>query len=201
MPISKERFAQGITSQQFIDQIEKNRERFEQNLEETTSIFTDEDRAFFKEHPVSIAAIAEDWCTDVVQFLPPIIKLAEEVPSITLRIFLRDQNLDLMDQYLKEGKFRSIPAFVIYDADWNELGHFNERPSEVTQEMAKETLRFAQDNSDLEGIHRTVDNMPPETYAAVRANSAKFRWDNMLRWNRVFIEEIKSIAGGAKVGA
>jgi hypothetical protein len=201
MPISKERFAQGITSQQFIDQIEKNSERFEQNFAETPQIFTDEDRAFFKQHPVSIAAIAEDWCTDVVQFLPPIIKLAEEVPSITLRIFLRDQNLDLMDQYLKDGEFRSIPAFIIYDADWNELGHFNERPAEVTQEMAKETRRFALDNSDLEGINRTVDNMPPETYAAVRANSAKFRWDNMLRWNRIFLDEIKSIAGGAAVSA
>jgi hypothetical protein len=201
MPISKERFAQGLTGQQFIDLIEKNRERFEQNLKETTAIFTDEDRAFFAEHPVSIAAIAEDWCTDVVQFLPPIIKLAEEVPSITLRIFLRDQNLDLMDQYLKEGKFRSVPTFIIYDADWNELGHFNERPAAVTQEMAKETRRFEHDNSELEGINRTVDNMPPETYAAVRANSAKFRWDSMLAWNRMFLEEIKSIAAGATVRA
>jgi hypothetical protein len=201
MPISKERFAQGLTGQQFIDLIEKNRERFEQNLKETTAIFTDEDRAFFAEHPVSIAAIAEDWCTDVVQFLPPIIKLAEEVPSITLRIFLRDQNLDLMDQYLKEGKFRSVPTFIIYDADWNELGHFNERPGAVTQEMAKETRRFEHDNSELEGINRTVDNMPPETYAAVRANSAKFRWDSMLAWNRIFLEEIKSIAAGATVRA
>jgi hypothetical protein len=201
MPISKERFAQGLTGQQFIDLIEKNRERFEQNLKETTAIFTDEDRAFFAEHPVSIAAIAEDWCTDVVQFLPPIIKLAEEVPSITLRIFLRDQNLDLMDQYLKEGKFRSVPTFIIYDADWNELGHFNERPAAVTQEMAKETRRFEHDNSELEGINRTVENMPPETYAAVRANSAKFRWDSMLAWNRIFLEEIKSIAAGATVRA
>ncbi|HEX3724110.1 MAG TPA: thioredoxin family protein [Nitrolancea sp.] len=201
MPISKERFAQGLTGQQFIDVIDKNRERFEQNFAETPAIFTDEDRAFFAEHPVSIAAIGEDWCTDVVQFLPPIIKLAEEVPSITLRIFLRDQNLDLMDQYLKEGEFRSIPTFVIYDADWNELGHFNERPAAVTQEMAKETRRYALENSDLEGINRTVENMPSETQAKIRANSARFRWDSMLAWNRIFLDEIKAIAGGAKVGA
>jgi len=201
MPITKERFAQGLTGQQFIEVIDKNRERFEQNFKETTAIFTDDDRAFFAEHPVSIAAIGEDWCTDVVQFLPPIIKLAEEVPSITLRIFLRDQNLDLMDQYLKEGKYRSIPTFVVYDADWNELGYFNERPAAVTQEMAKETRRFALENSDLEGINRTVENMPEETQLKIRANSARFRWDSMLAWNRIFLDEIKSIAGGARVGA
>jgi hypothetical protein len=43
--------------------------------------------------------------------------------------------------------------------------------------------------------------MPPETQAKIRANSARFRWDSMLAWNRIFLDEIKAIAGGAKVGA
>lgn len=200
MPISQDRFAEGLTAQQFIDQMTKNRERFEQNLMETTAIITEDDRAFFAEHPVSIAAIAEDWCTDVIQFLPPVIKLAEAC-DLTLRVFLRDQNHDLIDQYLKQGEFRSIPVFVLYDADWNELGHFIERPASVTQEMAKESRRFALDNGHLEGVNRSYENMPDETRTLVRENSARFRWDNMLAWNRTFIDEIKSIAASAKAGA
>lgn len=200
MPISQDRFAEGLTAQQFIDQMTKNRERFEQNLMETTAIITEDDRAFFAEHPVSIAAIAEDWCTDVIQFLPPVIKLAEAC-DLPLRVFLRDQNHDLIDQYLKQGEFRSIPVFVLYDADWNELGHFIERPASVTQEMAKESRRFALDNGHLEGVNRSYENMPDETRTLVRENSARFRWDNMLAWNRTFIDEIKSIAASAKAGA
>lgn len=199
MPISRERFADGLTAQQFVEQMTRNRERFEDNLEKTTAVFTDDDQSFFSEHPVSIAAIAEDWCTDVVQFLPPAIKLAEQY-GVALRIFLRDQNHDLIDQYLKEGKYRSIPVFVLYDADWNELGHFNERPPSVTEAMAAESRRFALENSHLEGFNRAYENMPDETRTLVRENSARFRWGNMLDWNRTFVDEIKTIAASSKTG-
>jgi hypothetical protein len=194
MPISRERFESGLTADQFLNSIEANKERFAENVQANT--FSFDDRRFFNEHPISIAAIGEDWCTDVVQFLPVVIKLAEEVPSVKLRIFKRDENLDLMDQYLNEGKFRSIPTFIIYDADWNELGHYIERPKAVTKMMAEETRRFQQANPDLEGITRTVDNMPEETRKAVRANSARYRWDSMLAWNRIFIDELKDLVAG-----
>ncbi len=47
-----------------------------------------------------------------------------------MRIFLRDANPDLMDQYLKNGLYRSIPVFVFFDEDMNELARFIEqRPS------------------------------------------------------------------------
>ncbi len=199
MPISQERFAEGLTAQQFVDQMTRNQERFQQNLETTSAIFTDEDRKFFTKHPVSIAAIAEDWCTDVIQFLPPVIKLTEAY-DLPLSIFLRDENHDLIDQYLKQGQFRSIPVFVLYDENWNELGHFCERPEAVTQEMAKESRRFALENSDLEGVNRTYENMPDETRALIRENSSRFRWDNMLAWNRIFLDDIKGIAASAKSG-
>jgi hypothetical protein len=197
MPISRERFEQGLTAEQFIERMEVNKERFVDNVKANT--FSFDDRQFFNDHPVSIAALGEDWCTDVIQFLPVVIKLAEEVPAVTLRIFERDENLDLMDQYLKEGSFRSIPTFVVYDGDWNELGHYNERPESVTKKMADETLRFARENPQLEGANRSYENMPDETRQAVRANSARFRWDSMEAWNRIFLDELKALVAG-KVG-
>ncbi|RIK47077.1 MAG: thioredoxin family protein [Chloroflexi bacterium] len=198
MPISKERFATGLTAQEFLDSIELNKEKFLENIEANS--FSDEDLAFFNAHPVSIAALAEDWCTDVVHFLPVVIKLAEQCPAVTLRIFKRDENLDIMDQYLNRGEFRSIPTFIVYDPDWNELGYYSERPAAATAMMAAESTRFARENAHLEGVNRTYDNMPDETRQAVRANSARFRWANMLEWNRIFIDELKAIvAGGVAV--
>jgi thiol-disulfide isomerase/thioredoxin len=192
MGISRERFESGLSVDQFIEEMEVNKEKFIENIE--ANEFTEEDLEFFRNKPLSIAAIGEDWCTDVIQFLPVIAKLEKQVPSLTVKVFKRDDNLDIMDQYLKEGKYRSIPVFVVYDEDWNELGHFIERPAEVTRQMADETRRFAQENPDLEGVNRSYENMPDETRTAVRANSSRFRWDNMLAWNRIFIDELKELA-------
>ena len=192
MPISRERFESGWTAEQFIESMQVNRDKFVENVQANT--FSFDDRRFFNEHPVSIAAIAEDWCPDVIHFLPVVVKLAEEAPSVTLRIFKRDDHLDLMDQYLKDGEFRSVPTFVLYDADWNELGFYNERPAAATRDMAEETVRFAKANPQLEGINRAYANMPDATRELVRANSTNFRWSRMLDWNRVFLDELKALA-------
>ena len=199
MPISRERFEQGLTPEQFIERMEVNKERFVDNIRANT--FSFDDRQFFNDHPVSIAALGEDWCTDVIHFLPVVIKLAEEVPSIELRIFERDENMDLMDQYLKEGKFASIPTFIVMDGDWNELGFYNERPDAVTKLMGAETQRFAKENPQLEGANRSYENMPEETRLAVRANSSNFRWNNMAEWNRIFIEDLKALVSGGVAAA
>lgn len=200
MTISKEQFASGITVDEFVERMEVNKEKFLENIEAFT--LTDEDREFFDANPVSIAAFGEDWCTDVIQFLPVVARIAREVPSVRLSVFERDDNLELMEPYYKEGKYHSIPVFVVYDAGWNELGHFIERPASVTAEMATETRRFAQENAHLEGINRSYENMPDETRQAVRANSSSFRWGNMDTWNRTFVDELKAIvASGARTGA
>jgi thiol-disulfide isomerase/thioredoxin len=199
MPITREQFESGLTAEQFIDRMEVNKERFLDNVQANSLSF--DDRQFFNSRPVSIAAIGEDWCTDVIQFLPVIVKLAEEVPSINLRIFERDENPDIINMYLKDGQFQSIPVFVVYDENWSELGHFIERPAAVTKMMAEETARFARENPQLEGATRSYDKMPDETRAAVRANSSKFRWDNMEAWNRIFLEEFKAIVSGGVTAA
>lgn len=192
MPISRERFNEGLTTDQFVDLMEANKQKFQDNIEANGELFTEEDKQFFRENPVSIAAIGEDWCTDVIHFLPVVARLEREVPEVELRIFQRDKT-ELINDYLNQGEYKSIPVFVFYDRDWNELGHFIERPAQVTEMMAQETRRFAEANPQLEGVDRAYQNMPDETRATVRANSAAFRWGNMLEWNRIFLDEIKEI--------
>jgi thiol-disulfide isomerase/thioredoxin len=191
--ITREQFAEGLDADTYVaEKVEANRDRFLQNISEFE--LTDEDKAFFAEHPISVAAFGEDWCTDVVQFLPVVIKLSKEAPNVDLRIFERDDNVELMTPYLKEGKYQSIPVFVVMDEQWAEKGHFIERPAAVTQKMAEETVRFAKANPDLEGANRSYENMPEATRTAVRANSSDFRWSNAAEWNRIFIDELKALA-------
>lgn len=87
--------------------------------------------------PVRIVVLNEDWCLDAVGSVPYIAKLAQLVPDIDVRIFGRDVNPDLMDAHLTKGG-RSIPAAILYDRDWREMGWWGPRPCEL-QEWVKQT--------------------------------------------------------------
>ena len=73
-------------------------------------------------------ALTEPWCGDSAQCLPCLAVLADSVPGIDLRLLLRDDNLDIMDQFLTDGK-RSIPPLVSFDACGDELFRWGPRPA------------------------------------------------------------------------
>src|SRR4029079_735005 len=58
-----------------------------------------------------------------------------EATGLEMRVFKRDENKDIIAEYLKDGEFESIPVAVFYDADMNELAHFIERPRLANEEM------------------------------------------------------------------
>ena len=125
--VTSERFAQGMTAQQYLDQMSMNKERLLAALGASSLGATD--LQVLERLPATrrILAITEDWCGTALGSLPFVLKLAEATPRIELRIFLRDENPDIMDQYLKGGVYRSIPVYVFFDEHMNELAHFIER--------------------------------------------------------------------------
>jgi hypothetical protein len=64
--------------------------------------------------------LTEGWCGDAAQNIPAIEKSAAASDLIETRYILRDDNLDLMDEYLTEGA-RSIPKLIALDADTHDL--------------------------------------------------------------------------------
>jgi hypothetical protein len=77
-----------------------------------------------------LLVIAEDWCGDASNTVPIVAKLADMIPSFELRVIARDQNPDLMDQYLTDGS-RSIPIIIALNDDFEELGHWGPRPTQL----------------------------------------------------------------------
>ncbi len=147
--MNAEKFAQGLTWAQYVDSIKVNKEKFQQFYDEFQ--VKPEEVEFFKQYnakrgPVKLVVIGEDWCPDVVRGIPVAVRLAEAA-GFELRIFPRDQHLDLMNEYLWRHEFLSIPVFVFFDKDWKELGHWVERPaagykfaSDLNQELSKDNL-------------------------------------------------------------
>src|SRR4029078_9852814 len=99
-------------------QMTRSRERHDRN--EQGLPLSEADLAPFKglKKPVNVLMLAEDWCGDVIANTPIVGRIAAPGDTLTLRVFLRDQNEDLMNQYLKEGKYKSIPTVVFFDEDF-----------------------------------------------------------------------------------
>jgi len=124
--VTKERFAQGLTLSQYVDQMSVNRERFVEALDEVT--IEPEDARVLERLGAArrVLVITEDWCGTCLAEVPFVAKLIEGNPDIEMRFFPRDANLDLMDQYLKKGLYRSIPVFAFFDERMNEVARFLE---------------------------------------------------------------------------
>lgn len=76
--------------------------------------------------------ITEGWCGDSAQILPFINKMAELNSNIELKIIFRDQHPQIMDEFLTDGKSRSIPKVIVLNADSLEvLGSWGPRPIDL----------------------------------------------------------------------
>ena len=125
--VTKERFEQGMTVSEYLDQMTMNKERILAALKSITASPGNVQVLQRRPGTRRILVIPEDWCGAAIASLPYVIKLGEIAPQIEMRIFLRDQNPDLMDQFLKDGRYRSIPVYVFFDEQMNELARFIER--------------------------------------------------------------------------
>ncbi len=139
--ITPARYDLGLTYADFLAGAAINHDKFEFYYK--NSALTQDDLAFFKraaaapDGPARIVAIAEAWCGDVYRELPTIARIAD-VTGMGLRIFLRDENPDMMDEYLSnDGKARAIPVFIFYTEDMRYITHFTERSASAHAELAE----------------------------------------------------------------
>ncbi|WP_372637455.1 thioredoxin family protein [Fodinibius sp.] len=77
--------------------------------------------------------LTEAWCGDAAQNIPVLVRMAEQNDHVNLRLILRDEHPDIMDEYLTNGG-RSIPKLVCLEAETlEELGTWGPRPGEAQQ--------------------------------------------------------------------
>jgi hypothetical protein len=138
--VTPERFVSGFTYQDYIAQVKVNKNQFEKYY--ATGQLSAEDAQFFRkasQAPNGVArmlVLGEDWCPDVFRGLPVMARIAEAA-GIELRMFPRDQNLDIMNEFLNQGKFMSMPVAVFYTKDLRYIGHWIERPASANRERTQ----------------------------------------------------------------
>lgn len=97
-------------------------------------------------------SLTEPWCGDSAQCLPCLEILAETNPNITMRMLLRDENPEVMDRYLTNGK-RGIPLLVALDDSGDELYRWGPRPAVVQGVFDAGTDEGLDKQAKLERIH------------------------------------------------
>ncbi|MGE0597908.1 MAG: thioredoxin family protein [Dehalococcoidia bacterium] len=180
--ITLERFAKGKTFKEYLDSGIRNRELFEDNYNGLT--VSDEQKAALQklaarpDGPHHMVVIGEDWCPDVYRGAGVAQKIAEAA-GIEMRFFERDQNKDMIAEYLKDGEFESIPVYVIYDKNHNELTHFIERPK-LANEQIHVTREVIGDMSPAAIAARLGHEPSEEEIAAERAKGR----EKYMTWQR-----------------
>ncbi|MRX62852.1 thioredoxin family protein [Maribacter luteus] len=83
---------------------------------------------------VTWLVLTESWCGDAAQALPMINKVASLTENISLKLILRDENIDVMNRFLTNGAM-SIPKLVMVDdASGKVVGEWGSRPK-IAQQM------------------------------------------------------------------
>lgn len=110
-------YEKGLTANQYMDTLEKHKEPYMHIYNEFKLPSADE--AFFaslKEQNLRAVVLAEPWCGHCMLTVPVLLHLTLRT-DMPVRFLLRDENLELMDQHLTNGKSRSIPIFLFINEE------------------------------------------------------------------------------------
>ena len=151
--VTPERYSQGFDYMAYMNEIKVNKGRFEGFYE--SSILSESDVQALRElasrdnGPKKMLVLGEDWCGDVVRGLPVLARICEAA-GLEMRIFPRDSHHDIMNEYLKEGKWMSIPVAVFYTGDHDYICHWIERPEIAEMEMHQIERDIRAENPDID---------------------------------------------------
>lgn len=191
MAVTRERFEQGMSYEQYKASMTRNRERLEENERQVELSPADLAAFTLLPRPLNVLVLAEDWCGDVVANLPVLGRIAAESGQLNLRVFARDANPDLMDQYLNQGVHKSIPVMAFFDDDFREIGRFIERPESVTELRARKRAEiYARLGVSPE---TPLAELPEDMRTRVTDETARMRQETTPFANREVVRELRAI--------
>lgn len=132
-------------SEALFDYSKLNRSRMKRLIKTTRLLPEVAEQLVCVQQPMKWLVITEGWCGDAAQIVPVLWHLAKAHPQIEVRFVLRDDNLELMDQFLTNGG-RSIPKVIVLDAEFSVRGSWGPRP-QAAQDLFNAT------RTQLEAAH------------------------------------------------
>jgi len=193
MAVTQERFNQGMTYAQAKANLPRNLPNIER-IEGLINL-TDADLVPWRNlnENFNVLVLVIDPCPDVYTNMPILNRIAEGSGKLNVRIFMRDDNKDLMAQFMN-GPYESVPVFAFFDKDMNLRSVFIERPKSVTDLRAQKTNEIQSSNPDFGPAGRAASNMPEEARVKFQAAVNEMRTATTDFYIKESIRELGEIA-------
>jgi thiol-disulfide isomerase/thioredoxin len=187
MDLTTSKFDQGMSTQQYIDQIKVNKQPF-LDIYENVEV-PSEARGLFESQAGSLrlAVFTADWCGDAVSTTPVILRLAESTDKIDVKIFNRDEELELTNSFLPEHRAGTVPVFVVLDSSMNEIARFVETALTLVP-----TLNAMDDAIATEVAGENEEN----ARSMGRGKRTAYRVAHAKEWGNIILEEFRQLVAG-----
>ncbi|HIB11549.1 MAG TPA: hypothetical protein EYM32_09885 [Dehalococcoidia bacterium] len=193
MALTEDKFNQGMTPQEYIDQIKVNKQTI-LDIYNTIKI-PDTAKAQFdgRSEPLRLAVFTADWCGDAVSTTPVIMRLAESTPGLAIQVFNRDDELELTNSFLPENRAGTVPVFIIMDESMNEIARFIETAGELVPALDAMDEAIAQE---------IAGESEENKRAAGRGKRMSFRVAHAQEWGEVILDSFgRTVAEGLQSSA
>ena len=190
--LTQEKFDQGMTTQQYIDQIKVNKDPFVA-IYETLQV-PGESLSLFNglSEPLKLAVFTADWCGDAVSTTPVILKLADSTPNLSVQVFNRDDELELSNSLLPEHRAGTVPIFVVMDQDMNQVVRFIETANSLVPDIDAMDAAIDQETAGMDEA---------EQRQAKRGRRTSFRVERAQAWGEVILKEFGGLVAEALAGS
>ncbi len=183
MALTAEKFSQGMSTQEYIDQIKVNKQPF-LDIYQGVKIPA-ETQHFFDSlsQPLKLAVFTSDWCGDALSTTPTILRLADSTENLDLEVFNRDDELELTNSFLPEHRAGTVPVFIVMEQDMGEVTRFIETSRDLVPQI---------DSMD-ERIATEVAGEGENARAAGRGKRTAFRVAHANEWGEVILREFTKL--------
>jgi hypothetical protein len=130
-------FDNGKSFADFLAAAEKRKEQWQKNYSSAVVPDVLLTRARATGGPWKILVVAVDSCSDSVNTIPYLAKLAEQLMGVDLRIIGSDAGRAIMDGHKTPDGRGATPTVLLLDGNFGEKGCWIERPSELQEWMTK----------------------------------------------------------------
>ncbi len=131
-------FAEGHTFSEFLARAERRKEQWEKNFARAVVPDALLARARAVQGPWKVLVVAVDGCSDSVNTIPYLAKLAEQLMGVEVRIIGSDLGRGIMDTHKTPDGRGATPTVILLDTNYEERGCWVERPAALISWLDQE---------------------------------------------------------------
>ena len=177
-------FEKGLTADAYRETLDYHKDNFAKIYD---SFELPKDEEFFQDiqkKQLRVIVLAEPWCGHCMLNIPILLHFAKAT-QMDVRFLLRDENLELMDQYLTNGN-RTIPIFIFINQNGEEVAKWGPMAEKTRNILAPHREKLPPKGT--EGYDEAFKEMVKFTTSEFRENRSI--WEGVYTSLKETIEKI-----------